>query len=118
VPHGLDLQLLLLASTQVAQLISAVLWVRVSGASLDPVSWVAHLPREVLEPGTGEEVALGQVEEGAGQADVLPLCSVDVGRLSYWLALPNFPIQNNDHTAACFSSSLNHVRVEKDFRVK
>ena len=40
-------------------------------------------------------------------------CSVDVGRLSYWLALPNFPNQNSDHTAACCYSSIHHVHVEK-----
>ena len=78
-PHGLDLLLLLLVPLQVlhpgslAHLCSPL--GQVCGASLDPVSWVAHLPREVLESGAGEEVALGQVEEGVGQADVLPLLS-------------------------------------------
>ena len=45
------------------------------GPVLILVSWVEVLPREVLESGAGEEVALGQDEEGVGLADGLPLLS-------------------------------------------
>ena len=78
-PHGLDLLLLLLVPLQVlhpgslAHLCSPL--GQVCGASLDPCQLSYHLPREVLESGAGEEVALGQVKEGVGQADVLPLLS-------------------------------------------
>ena len=66
-PHGLDLHLVPLPGLHpgsLAHLCSPL--GQVCGASLDPVSWVAHLPREVLESGAGEEVALCQDEEVVG----------------------------------------------------